>query len=370
MAPPDSYFPIGVFEDGNIVAGDKARFAAMLHDLKARGLDSVMFTNSSTDRDAGLLDVADELGAGVYMLPAFDLNDSWWSSGVPADLATARRLAKPIVGRLGAHASFKGYIVRDEPGLDSLDKVALMTQAFRDLDPSRPATPILIGTDRVEPIFRAAQPQVLLIDVYPVGKSNPPCDFTMSGFGYSDLDFVSYTRLVVGRPPTQAPLWMILQTHQFIDSLRQPTAAEVRAQHWMAIGEGAKGIFWFIYASQQGWVGLADNPPLFAEVARLAGRVAPLRETLLGLHKTDDVFQSGGAGQPYLSTLASADGTRRYAVAVNRDCKRSQKLAIAAPGLTGRLKDLETSRMYGLGAPITFTPGDGKIFELVTMPVK
>lgn len=363
----DLSFPIGIFEDAGITSGDVGNFKALLDDAEAHALDAVMFTNNFSDRDERLLDVSDERGFEVYMLPGGDLNVTWWPDDIPATSDAARDAAQPIVRRFSPHSSFGGYIVKDEPALHERDKVALLTRAFHDLDPERPAMPILIGVDRAGPIFAAAQPDVMLIDVYPVGYENPLCDFTMTGFGYPTLDFVGYVRQVTQNKPATTPLWIILQTHRFMDQLRQPLPVEVRAQNWLAIGEGATGIFWFIYSSQQGWTGLADNPALFSEVEALARRVRPLRHWLIGLQKGEDRFAVAGPRNPYVSTLRSADGRKLYAVAVNRDCEQSQSLSISSSRLSGRLRDLESPcRTYALDLPIRFPPGDGKIFELVS----
>lgn len=365
-----SDFPLGVFEDGNMLSGKPHKFETMIKDVQAHGLDSVMFTNNFVQRDASLLSVSDRLGANIYMMPAGDLYRNWWPDTFPADIETARSVAKPIVEQWSSHPSLKGYVLIDEPRYSQKEKVALLAQAFHELDPARPAMPILIGINRVGPIFEAAQPAVLLINVYPAGYDNAPCDFTLTGMGYRHLDFVRYTRLVTQDKPAETPLWMILQTHQFADAenswLRTPLPAEVRMQHWLAIGEGATGIFWFIYSSQQSWIGLSDNPALYTEIAALARRTQPLRALLPGLHKVEDRFIITGKHDPYISTLASREGTRTFAVAVNRDCQRSQALAISAPGHDGWLRDVESSQIYRQGTPVVFRPGDGRLFELVT----
>jgi hypothetical protein len=139
----------------------------------------------------------------------------------------------------------------------------------------------------------------------------------------------------------------------------------VRAQQWLAIGEGATGIFWFVYSSQQGWTGLVDNPILYPEVTQLAQRVGPLRSLLLGLHKVEDKFTITGNKNPYISTLANKDDQKLYVVAVNRDCENPQMLSISSSTRTGYLRDLESSQIYRMGEPIAFQPGDGRIFELV-----
>ncbi|MCL5958350.1 MAG: hypothetical protein M1358_03360, partial [Chloroflexi bacterium] len=57
------------------------------------------------------------------------------------------------------------------------------------------------------------------------------------------------------------------------------------------------------------------------------------------------------------------DGTKNFAVVVNRSNNPSS-ISVSS-SLGGRLKDLETSTIYGLNAPINFAAGDGKVFELV-----
>src|SRR6266516_2662216 len=61
-----SSFPVGVFEDANLLDGDTAGFETMIGDLRSHGLDTVMFTNNAADRDAPLLDVSDRLDFGVF----------------------------------------------------------------------------------------------------------------------------------------------------------------------------------------------------------------------------------------------------------------------------------------------------------------
>jgi hypothetical protein len=363
-----SFFPLGVFEDGNMIGGNTAKFEAMLKDLRAHNLDTVLFVNNTVARDEPLLGVADKLGFNIFMMPNGDLNETWWSDEAPATIALARSLAKPIVAAWGKHPSLKGYLVIDEPFLDATEKVALMTQALREADPQRPVLMNLIGLNRVGPIFAAAKPDVMQIDVYPAAKDNPPCDFTMNGFAYPQHDFVSYIRAATQTRPSTTPLWIILQTHSFdagMHSLRTPLPTEVRMQQWLALGEGATGIYWFVYSTQQSWIGLADNKPLYDEVGALARRIRPLRGLLLGLHRVDDRFTVSGNGSPYISTLADASGAKTYVVVVNKDCQKAQNLTIRSAMVGGRLRDLESGRIYALGQTIPLQPGDGRIFASV-----
>jgi hypothetical protein len=375
-APADSVagtFPLGVFEDGNMIFGRATDFERLIQDAKAQSLDTVLFNNQSASRDAAMLDVSDRLNFNVYFGPHHELSSQWYGASTPATIEQARSVVYPLVDQVKSHPSVKGYNTADEPQLDALDKVRLATQAFRERDPARASAPVLIGINRGDTIFNAATPDMMISDVYPVGADNPPCNFMMTGFGYPTFTFADYVRRFSASRPPDKPLWVVLQTQNFgstgLYSLRQPTVPEVRAQHWMALGEGATGIFWYTYSSQQGWTGLKDNPTLFNEIGAQARRTLPLRSTLLGLRRVDDQFITSGAPGSYISTHKTADGSRTYVVVVNAgSCSGPNGVSVLSPTLSGRLKDVETGQLHDLGVPITFQPGDGKLFELVPFP--
>jgi hypothetical protein len=364
-------FPLGVFEDANLLGGKIGKFKALIADCQAHGLDSVWLTNGSAERDAAMLAAGDEARFNVYFLPSYELGREFLKSKPPVSAETARAVVRPIAERLKNHASLKGYVLADEPGLNLKDHMVRLAEAFHEADPARPVFPVLIGTDRVGPIFEAARPDVLAIDVYPCGAENKPGDFTLTGFGYKDIDFVQYVRTVAKGKPREVPLWFILQTHKFLEpgqpfALREPTVAEVRLQAWLAVGEGARGIFWFVYGSQQGWKGLPDNPPLYAEVAAQAARLRNLREILMRLYRADAAFAVEGGKAPYVSTFTNATGRKKYAVVANTDCEAAQKIAVKpSAGAAGQLRDMETGKTIPLGEAMELAPGDGKVLEFV-----
>lgn len=359
-------FPLGVFEDGNFQ--NTSTFGSMIDDLRAHNLDSVYFVNTWSD-GGGMLDVSDSKGFDVY----YNLNEGWeqWfnNRSVPVDITTARSIFYPLIDAVKDHSSLKGYNILDEPTNDLQSKVALAVQAYQERDPDRLAIPTLIGIGRADPICTASQPDVMMLDVYPFAAENAACDTTMNAFGYPTYDFVGYIRAIAKSKPADAPLWVILQTHSWGDGteswhLRAPTVPELREETWLAIGEGATGVFWFVYSSEQGWIGLQDNPTLFAEVSDLARRVQPLRRLLVTLSKTADQYTvSGSAGPAYASTLTNADGSQSYVVAVNKQCA-AQNLTVTSVAGQRQLRDLETGQTYSTGSAIPFEAGDGRIFEV------
>jgi hypothetical protein len=360
MAAPLSSFSFGMFDDFN-VSGAPARVERIIRDIRGRGFNAMMWTNGSVANQDAALAVSDRLNFPTFLGPAGELNQRWWDPSVPATLGEARRVINPLVDRLKRHPSLKGYYTIDEPGLDLGQKLQLATRVFRERDPSRSNFPLLGGVDRVEPLFAAAGPDRMVIDVYPYGIGNPPCDTQMTGFGYTDRDFVAYVREVTRVKPFETPLWIILQTHG-VDwaGLREPTVPEVRKEFWLALGEGANGVFWFVYSSQQGWTGLKDNSALYEEVTALAKRTNKMQAKLSGTHRVDDRFTASPGA--YVSTRATVDRSRVLGVLVNPSCS-PQEVSVRAD-VAGSLRNIETGRRYAQGAPIRLAAGDGMLFEL------
>jgi hypothetical protein len=317
-------------------------------------------TNGAVEDADALLRVSDRLRFDVYLGPAHELYRDWFDASAPSTIEAARRIVYPLVDRLAPHPSLRGWYLIDEPSSEDRDKTRLAAQAFRERDPLRDRFPVLAGLDRAS-IFTPTTMAPLVLDVYAVASGARPCDLRMTAFGYPDLGFAAYVREMVARAgkPAQTPLWLILQTHGVEwAGLRQPTVEEVRLQHWLAIGEGAKGIYWFVYSSQQGWTGLRDERALYAEVTRLAERLGPLRRALAAANKTADRFT---ATIGYTSTLRGSDG-RTYVVLANTSCSNA---SVRVSGPAGVLRDLESGRTHAVGSSVTLSGGDGRVFEFL-----
>ncbi|MHA6480783.1 S-layer homology domain-containing protein [Paenibacillus sp. strain BS8-2] len=373
VKPDPSDFPIGVFEDANLIRGKKGEFKAIINDLQSRGLNAIMLSNASAERDSEMLEVSDKYGFDVFFGAHVDWYPWLHDKNAAGDLNAARDLVTPVVELLQDHPSVKGINISDEPELYTLEKHVNAAEIIHELAPHIKVSTPLIGFDRAGPMAAALNPDIYIVDVYPAAKINPEGDFSMNAYGYGGWDFISYTREVIKEKAEDTPLWMILQTHAYNSgrfSLREPLPAEVREQQWLAIGEGATGIFWFVYGSQldSGWTGLSDNEVLFSEVEDLTGRLNPLRETLLSTKKDEDRFTATatGSAKPYISTLVEKNGDRQYVVAVNTDVLSNQLLTIESKQFEGQLKDLETDEIFTIGeSEIDVRPGDGRMFEVI-----
>ncbi|UQR62349.1 hypothetical protein LRP30_37250 [Bradyrhizobium sp. C-145] len=132
-------------------------------------------------------------------------------------------------------------------------EVARRTQEMKARDPTRPMM-INFGQGVANEFWRGRGPcngdqgyydiaiqgaDILSYDIYPVGSTTPQVK--------GRLEYVAggVTNLAK-RATDEQSVWMALETTA-LDPTRRPTAAEVRAEIWMALIHGATGIFYFVH---------------------------------------------------------------------------------------------------------------------------
>ncbi len=355
----------GVFEDGNKMI-DPADFEAMILDLQARDLNAIAFTSTTPD-----LTIADRLGMNIIATPMGDLFDPWYfNDSVSVDLETAREIIAPVIAELQGHPSVRGYNLLDDATPAYIDKLRLTLEVIREIDPITPASPVMVRNRQGLEVYEGVRPDAFLTYYNPIRNFNDFCDF----YGQETRGWVDIIRMTNYIRTRETPLWLVLQAHSTVTGpgdqnpghLREPIIEEVRLLNWMALGEEAEGIFWFVYSTfdNRPWRGLKDNPELFAEITELAGRVRVMEPVLLDTDKIADRFFAASAGETYTSSLYSPRSGAYYVLAANQSCD-TQDLTITTPYFTGMLRDVETDETYPLGAPISFRGGDGRLFQLI-----
>ena len=364
-AETPEHFRYGFFEDGNMVWETHA-YRAMLETIRAASdhFNIMILTNGGTDRTTPLFSISDEMGFDLFMYPPRDIFYTWFDNpDIEHSLEKAMEIAGPVVEAWKDQPRNLGYYTIDEPTWDKLPTTATITEAFRRLDPEKPVAAVSANGDRVPHMFDMTRPDILLIDPYPVRGNTTVGSWTAT---FAE-DIRSQSRTL----PAGYPLWTILQCHGSENpafsgaAVRTPEAEEVRAQFWIALGEGSRCITWFIFKTQQFWTGVEDNPAVFEETSDLAERLENIKAILPRLWKIEDRFQVESTGpRPYVSTLF--DKKRgNFVVIQNGDCENRQRLRVRSvrAGNRGILTDLETGKEYRLGEAIELRPGDGKLFK-------
>ncbi|SPP97682.1 hypothetical protein [Bradyrhizobium vignae] len=132
-------------------------------------------------------------------------------------------------------------------------EVARRTREMKARDPTRPIM-INFGQGVANEFWRGRGPcngdqgyydtaiqgaDLLSYDIYPVGSTTPQVK--------GRLEYVARGVTNLAKRATDGQsVWMALETTA-LDPTRRPTAAEVRAEIWMALVHGATGIFYFVH---------------------------------------------------------------------------------------------------------------------------
>jgi hypothetical protein len=242
VRPMTRRFYFGAFSDSPISVAAPATF---FNGINAIGLDAAMFTNGSTARADILATEADKRGVPIFIGSLEEL-----TANPAADVSA-------IVRSLWKHKSLQAHYVIDEPATTDQANITTWVNAYRAADPNREAFPVLIGVDARKDIYVNSGLRMLVLDVYPYATGNAALNTTMGGFGYS-FDMDEYLRQMTAKRNRRHHLQVILQTHGGGVGLRVPSAAEIHLEFWKAVSWGANGVWWFIWDTEDFWVGL-DN---------------------------------------------------------------------------------------------------------------
>jgi len=358
----------GMFEDAGKQVGDDDWEATIL-DLQSRGMNAIAFSNNTPN-----LNISDRLGFNVVGAIHYQINSQWFEpSPVPATWENAYNIIAPEIERLKRHPSLIGINLADDARPEWNQRIRMGVEVARQVAPNIPTVPVLIRGHLGQEVYDASRPDAALLYYYPARNGTQECDF----YGYTDVDWADTIRLTMQDLEPGTPLWLILQAHSTTEGpndpdgarLRVPTIPELRLQNWLAIGEGAEGIFWFLYSTVIGqpWVGIKDSPEMYAEITDLARRVNVMRPVLENSDKSADRFHIASNHKAYTATFYNPITEKYYALFVNQTCT-AQTVTVDSWYFNGQLRDVESGQTINLGSGLTLRGGDGRLFELVGGP--
>lgn len=333
------FFPLGVWYDGPYIPNKQAGFEAELDDLQRHHMNMIAFVNVWLD-DPKLLD-RDGTNWLLRAMEARGMKAIWpiqhshrfLTADVDANEYAGINAYRPVVTDAQAYPAILAYQLYDEPPTRLARKLSIAKRVVEHLDPKRPALSTQVGLERMWVNHRAMNTPVLLIDPYPVSYGSEEGDFRMKGFGYPQMDFADYLAFARKTAGPDTPLWTILQTHNFLEQLREPTPAEVRAMSWIALAHGSTGLIYFTYQTQQGWRGLiyegrpTESYAVAAEVCKIIQE--GLGTLLLNLQYQESNVALVDGNQPgEVQTFRHRKTGQRYLIAVNRDVHRAGTTSI------------------------------------------
>jgi len=275
-------FVLGVYDSGLGYSTDPTFWDTTLWsptgDRRMNGLNINMYLNyhygqAPTDAMAALMNSLQQ--HGVMYLQTGNCFDKY-----PADSAFPINSSDTYVSTLGAHAGSAGYYTIDEC-ISSLQAGGFTQyQRLRTLDPDSMTFAALLGDPDI--VLWRDSADVLATDPYPLFGAEPA-----GGYALAEVaDWAALTRTAV---KDARPFMTVLQFFQFTSQGRFPTLAEMRNMAYMAIVEGARGLWWWSLGTSalqdvcSGWC--AQKTAYMNNLRSVVNEVAALEPALL----SDDV---------------------------------------------------------------------------------
>ena len=317
-----------------------------------------------------------------------------------SDVSRIRKLASALKD----DPALLGWYIRDEPPPEFLPEFQKCAATLAEIAPHQPAICLFYRLDSVAE-FAQHQP-LLLTDCYPFtymhdGTSIGPHFAVRSGplalskgMGQFNmwgarglLEWMDICRTVSG----DLPHWITLQTFESGDGRqvrwREPSAAEMRLQTYLAIAGGAKGIQYFRYVTMTDAYG-HPHPPVHTgdisvleEIGRLGAELTPLGPLLLDAEVAEPLSviatlrpTPDPGTRVEVRRLRSTVRPVDYLVIYNNDValRSSAQIHLSSAFLRGRrvydlhaLEPVETNKQPGaVTFPVELVPGGGRILAV------
>ncbi len=267
-----------------------------------------------------------------------------------------------------AFTSLIGYYVIDEPAERYRENLFMVNTIMNEISPGEPGYSAIENQPELLEAFEQVRPAVLLHYFYPlpIRERARPEDFDQFIQNIDEVTALAELRDV--------PMWMILMGYAPTRLNGLPTPAELRCQAYLAIAHGVNGIFYFMYQSSNGVIGLIDfegNPTdRYEALGELMGEIAALEPLLVQRRGITNIASCSNYACD-VQTFIDSVGTY-YIIAVNKDCQ-----SMSFPTITVDLANVQGIYEVRDNHPVAFMttnsetvieldmfPGDGRILRL------
>jgi len=383
-------FPIGVWYEGgvgefrnNLIPEDPAKAAAMYKrdfaDMKAHGVNAAVVPNTQPNHHKVLLDAAQ--ASKVQLIIELDRGGGELGQMVRGETPlTDDAVRKTLDAKLRPvmnHPALWGVQLLDEPPAPSFERYSQVMDALKSYAPRLQPFSCLIGSGAIESFLNTAKQGVVAFDAYPLGPGTPVGD-SKPMLGYDQ----GAQQAAQAASKTDTPVWAVIQAHSWGDGLRVPTPAELRCMTYLALANGCKGIWWFLYQTEcdaKGNVemqGLVDKEfketALWREAGQLAKEIKKLSPVLLDLTPTEGKLTSNGVAH----LLKDSKG-ELYVAVVNPNTSTKLEISVRVtdmpPGHKTWVKRLRVGKIHltahdpasgTVSWTDTLAPGDGAFYAI------
>jgi hypothetical protein len=302
----------------------------------------------------------DELQAhGIFLLPAinnFYQDNTHYPKGLAAKLGASTQddFVARYADALEENRAIVGYYVQDEPTVDQVPRTFHQYQIIKANDP---AGFNLIALDRPHDVqFWKDAVDVVGVDPYPLWL---PVGNYIGEVG-------EWTRTAVNAVHGSRPVWTIIQFFQADAMSSWPTEQQLYDMSWMAIAEGANGVFYWSHGMRAlGWVrNPAEHAALWSSLVRVTREIKDLEPVLL--RPDTQVLTSRPSQDIVTREKTGADGSR-YLIAYNQTNDTAPArfiLQSPAQSVTVRRGMLKLEIRNGTTFEDQFAAYEAKVYEI------
>jgi hypothetical protein len=272
----------------------------------------------------------------------------------PAAREGEEALNRWVARTLSAHPGLAGFYTADERPADMVPRVFAQRRALAAAAPGTVTYAVLgDGLERQAPLWRDAI-DVMGLDPYPIVKPAGRNDLAMVG---------EWTRMGQDAVKGARPVWMVLQYFPLTGIGGWPSGPDIKAMSWMAIIEGARGLFYWSWGEKGlAWVkDPRERERKWAELVQITKEIHALEPVLLA---PDASIVTGAPATVRVLGKRGADGAR-YVFAYNTTGSPvTASWTLSAPATAVMDLDAQSAgpKVDGAGFAASFGPYEVKRF--------
>jgi hypothetical protein len=302
------HFVIGIYDTSGYSNSSKyyARAVDEISQAPINMLINYFITNAPISAINAYTDALQE--HGIFLLPTVN-NFYEDKSGYPKRAArlgasTQDDFIARYANALAENRAIVGYYVQDEPTVDKVARTFHQYQVIKANDPA--GFNLAVLDSPLDLPFWKDSVDVLGVDPYPLWLP----------VGNYVAEVGDWTRMAVEAVHGSRPVWTIIQFFQADAISSWPTEQQLHDMSWMAIAEGATGVFYWSHGVRAlGWVkDPAEKAALWGSLVRVTKEIKDLEPVLL---RPDSQVLTAQPSQDIVTREKTGPDGARYVIAYN-----------------------------------------------------
>ena len=310
------HFVIGIYDTSGY-SNSPDRYARAIDEISQAPINMMInyfITNAPISAINAYTDALQE--HGIFFLPTVS---NFYEDNRNYPKGTQDEVMASYANAFASNRAIAGYYVQDEPTIDKVPRTFHQYQLIKNNDGGG-FNLLVLDRPRDAPSWKDAV-DVVGVDPYPVWL---PVDNYIGEVG-------EWTRMAVNAVHGSRPVWTVIQFFQADAMSTWPTEQQLHDMSWMAIAEGASGVFYWSHGVRAlGWVrDPVHRALLWGSLVRVSNEIKDLEPVLL--RPDAQVLNGKPAHDIVTREKTGADGSR-YVIAYNHGSDRaSARFVLQSP---------------------------------------